>query len=279
MSMSIEIKKINIFKKYFKIIFALCLCLALFCPECPEHPKILGILDASAAYSANDSQNIADQIGLLVNQERETAGLAPVRISPLLTQLAQQRAEELVVLFSHVRPDGSDCNTILDGVVDYMAFGENVAYGYTEAQGVMAQWMNSLGHRANILNSRYEYLGVGRYESGGVTYWVQIFTGGSALEDAYLPEIQEDPAILGDVNQDGVVNAGDASLILSASALTGSGAESGLTPEQEKIADINTDSQINAEDASLILEYSAVSGAGFTGTLEEYLNIKFILIN
>ena len=86
---------------------------------------------------------------------------------------ADIRAKELVSLFSHSRPDGSDYTTVLPSGLN--AWGENVAMGQTSPEKVMESWMNSSGHRANILSSDFTLIGVGFYESGGEYYWVQNF--------------------------------------------------------------------------------------------------------
>ena len=57
-----------------------------------------------------------------------------------------------------------------------MHYGENIAYGQTTSEDVMNAWMNSAGHRANILGEKYTHIGIGVYESGGVIYWSQFFS-------------------------------------------------------------------------------------------------------
>lgn len=58
-----------------------------------------------------------------------------------------------------------------------MHVGENIAMGYPTAEAVMDGWMNSDGHRKNILNSDFTKIGIGVYSSGGTLYWVQLFVG------------------------------------------------------------------------------------------------------
>ncbi len=117
------------------------------------------------------------RIAELVNEQRGAAGLAPVTVSAALSAAADVRAQEIVGTFSHYRPNGTYFNTVLDqrGIA-YNGAGENIAYGYDTPERVMSEWMNSPGHRANILDSRFTKLGVGYYESGGVKYWTQLFT-------------------------------------------------------------------------------------------------------
>ncbi|MCC8083808.1 MAG: CAP domain-containing protein, partial [Clostridium sp.] len=90
---------------------------------------------------------------------------------------AQTRAREIEKSFSHTRPDGSSFNTALtEAGVSFRGAGENIAYGQTTPQQVMEGWMNSSGHRANILNANYTSIGVGHYKNGaGVDYWAQLF--------------------------------------------------------------------------------------------------------
>ena len=72
--------------------------------------------------------------------------------------------------FSHTRPDGTAWRTVSSA-----AYGENIAMGQRTADKVMAAWMTSSGHRANILRASYGSIGVCAVVSGGVTYWVQLF--------------------------------------------------------------------------------------------------------
>ena len=119
----------------------------------------------------------AQQVIDLVNEERAKAGLAPVNASEAITQAANVRAQEIVTNFSHTRPDGSSFSTALrQAGVSYMGSGENIAYGQRTPKEVMDGWMNSSGHRANILNANYKNIGIGYYENNGVKYWVQLFT-------------------------------------------------------------------------------------------------------
>ncbi len=78
--------------------------------------------------------------------------------------------------------------------------------------------------------------------------------------------------LLGDLDEDGQVNAVDAAMILVAAASVGSGGESGLTETQELAADVNGDGECNAVDAAEVLRYAAAVGSGYTGTLEEFMN-------
>lgn len=114
----------------------------------------------------------------LVNQERAKAGLAPLTMVEETNTAAGIRAKEIYNKFAHERPDGSKYRTVLDQCnVSYSYCGENVAYGYRSPDAVMDGWMNSEGHKANILNERFTKIGVGHYKgSNGYDYWSQLFT-------------------------------------------------------------------------------------------------------
>lgn len=111
----------------------------------------------------------------LVNGERAEAGLPPLTYRDDLQAAADLRATEIVTLFDHTRPDGSTCFTAFN--VSYMTAGENIASGYRTPEAVMTGWMNSPGHRANILNADFTGLAVGHVVSGGRHYWTQLFVG------------------------------------------------------------------------------------------------------
>lgn len=112
----------------------------------------------------------AEEVLELLNQERAAVGQAALVMDQTLLDCAMQRAAELSVLFDHTRPDGTRA---LDMAAN--AWGENIAYGYKSPQGVNEGWMNSEGHRKNMLQARYTGVGIGCFDQGGVLYWVQLF--------------------------------------------------------------------------------------------------------
>ena len=95
-----------------------------------------------------------------------------------LSAAAQVRAQEIDVSFSHTRPDGTSCFTVLkDFGISYRACGENIAKGSPSPARVVEGWMNSAGHRANILNANFTAIGVGVYaDAAGTLHWAQLFT-------------------------------------------------------------------------------------------------------
>lgn len=123
----------------------------------------------------------AQEVLKLVNQERSKQGLKALILDPKLNNVAQLKAEDMKNknYFDHNSPTyGSPFDLMRSQGVSYRTAGENIAAGQQSAQDVMNSWMNSSGHRANILNGNYTKLGVG-FASGGRygTYWVQEFTG------------------------------------------------------------------------------------------------------
>lgn len=127
----------------------------------------------------NQNASYMEQVVNLVNMERAKEGLAPLTIDKNVQKAAQVRAEEIVTSFSHTRPNGSSFSTALaEQKVSYRRAGENIAWGQRSPEEVVNAWMNSAGHRANIMNAGFTRIGVGYYQNAkGVNYWSQLFTG------------------------------------------------------------------------------------------------------
>lgn len=128
------------------------------------------VLAATVAQAETYMNGYAMNVANQVNQERAKLGLGALRIDPTLTAAAQKRAMEIVQKFSHTRPDGSSWRTVSSA-----AYGENIARGQKTPDKVMAAWLTSSGHRANILRASYGSIGVACVKSGNVYYWVQLF--------------------------------------------------------------------------------------------------------
>lgn len=112
----------------------------------------------------------------LTNEERSKRGIKTLEYDSKLTEAANKRAEEIAEWFSHDRPNGTECFTVLDEYdIKYWGAGENIASNYSSPEQVMNAWMNSEGHRENILDSYFRQMGAGFYEEDGIEYWVQIF--------------------------------------------------------------------------------------------------------
>ncbi|PCG86113.1 SCP-like extracellular [Streptomyces sp. WZ.A104] len=113
----------------------------------------------------------------LVNQERAKVGCSPLATSAPLTSLAQNFSEDMAArgFFDHTDPDGdTPWDRAAQAGVQGLA-AENIARGQTDAKAVMDAWMNSDGHRANILNCDYKTIGIGVHEGSGGPWWTQNF--------------------------------------------------------------------------------------------------------
>ena len=132
----------------------------------------------SADISIIDLAAFAAEVHRLTNVERENNGLPGLTQNGALSATGAARARECVISFSHTRPDGSSCFTAFtENGVSYIRAAENIAYGQTTPAAVVADWMNSPGHRANILDPDLGTLGVGvELGANGRLYWAQVFT-------------------------------------------------------------------------------------------------------
>lgn len=128
--------------------------------------------------SATNEHAFLKEVVALVNAERAKEGLSPLTIDSKVQAAAQVRAKESKQLFSHTRPDGTSFATALkEQNVSYKGAGENIAWGQKTPEAVMKAWMNSSGHRANIMNPNFTTIGVGYYvDSNRTPYWCQLFT-------------------------------------------------------------------------------------------------------
>ena len=131
--------------------------------------------------NASDTQtydsSFASQVLKIVNEERAKEGLSALTISQSLVAPANKRAQEISQSFSHTRPNGTAWSTVLDEYnVSVQAAGENLAYGYSTPEAVMNGWMNSPGHRANIMSPNFNHVGIGYYKVNGTVYATQLFS-------------------------------------------------------------------------------------------------------
>ena len=121
----------------------------------------------STAQSGFDRAKAEEEFAL-VNQQRSENGVATLTWDEGMYELACVRAQECVQNFSHTRPDGTL-------VSDTYLYGENLAMNYKSTTNLINGWMNSPGHRGNILNSDYTKGVMACYLCDGVYYWVNLF--------------------------------------------------------------------------------------------------------
>ncbi len=122
--------------------------------------------------------SVASKLLNLVNKARNENGLSSLTLNSSLSNVAQKKAEDMKNnnYFSHTSPTyGSPFDMIKSFGINYKTAGENIAMGQKTAEAVFNAWMNSSGHRANILNKNFTQMGIG-YTSGN-TYWSQMFIG------------------------------------------------------------------------------------------------------
>ena len=125
--------------------------------------------------TGQESYTYAYEVLNLVNAERAKVGASALTMDTDLLTAAMNRAAECSVYFSHTRPNGLICFSSSSKMS-----GENIAAGQIDPQDVMNSWMNSTGHRENILNSAYKSIGIGCFQINGRWYWTQCFGTGSA---------------------------------------------------------------------------------------------------
>ncbi|MER7537667.1 sigma-70 family RNA polymerase sigma factor [Streptomyces sp. NPDC097704] len=132
---------------------------------------------STSSDSGSGSGSTAQQVISLVNSERAKAGCGPLTENSLLTKAAQGHSDDMAArnFFDHTNPDGDGPGERITAAgYAWSSYGENIAKGQTTAAQVMESWMNSPGHRANILNCGFKEIGIGIHTSGG-PYWTQAF--------------------------------------------------------------------------------------------------------
>ncbi|THA68146.1 CAP domain-containing protein [Streptomyces sp. A0958] len=148
-------------------------------PAAPAAPKTSSSAPAPSRSSTPTAAATSARAAVLalVNQERAKVGCSPVTASASLASLAQNFSDDMAErgFFGHTDPDGKTPWDRADAAGVSGLGGENIARGQADAQAVMDAWMNSDGHRANILNCDYKTLGVGVHLGTGGPWWTQDF--------------------------------------------------------------------------------------------------------
>ncbi len=124
----------------------------------------------------SDIVSYENEVIRLVNEKRAENGLRPLTADWELSRVARYKSQDMRDnnYFSHTSPVyGSPFDMIKNFGISYRSAGENIARGQATPQAVVNAWMNSSGHRANILNSSYNKIGVGYVKNGN--YWTQMF--------------------------------------------------------------------------------------------------------
>ncbi len=135
--------------------------------------QVLNIPQVSQAVRAYEQEVVR-----LVNAQRAQNGLKPLAENWELSRVARYKSADMAGkrYFSHESPTyGSPYQMMRNFGISFRSAGENIAYGQRTPAAVVGAWMNSSGHRANILSSSYTQIGVGYHEAGN--YWTQMFIG------------------------------------------------------------------------------------------------------
>ena len=144
-----------------------------------KNPAMIYVGQKLNVPNIDNVKNVEEQVLVLVNQERQKVGLKPLQMDWELQRVARTKACDMANkrYFSHQSPTyGSPFDMMKQFGIQYKSAGENIASGQRTAAEVMKSWMNSSGHRANILKADFTHIGVGYCKGGQMgTYWTQMF--------------------------------------------------------------------------------------------------------
>lgn len=146
-------------------------------PDAPEPTSTSGPVDPPAE-SPSERELLEAEVVELTNAERVAAGCPEVHVHDRLTTASRGHSEDMVErdFFDHTNPDGDGPGDRARAAgYDWRAISENIAWGYRTAEAVVAGWMDSPGHRRNILDCDAAEVGVGVADSSGGPYWTQMF--------------------------------------------------------------------------------------------------------
>ena len=171
-------------KRMYQVIGAVCFVLVVFFGTFAVKADAASGVSA-ISYEGQRVYTEAFRVLELVNEQRAANGLKPLKMDLTLLETGMKRAEECRIFHSHTRPNGEQYTTLFPHTTYW---GENIAIGYPTAEEVVNAWMNSPGHRANILNSRFSSIGIGVFCHNGISAWTQAFssndtTGASVISN------------------------------------------------------------------------------------------------
>jgi uncharacterized protein YkwD len=125
---------------------------------------VQGLPSLPTKYQISIQNSAEDKILQLMNEKRTEAGLQPLTIDNTLVQVARYKSDDMIQnnFFSHTNPDGTKWTNWLQTIgYDYTSSGENIAYNNSDPVELFNQWWNSPGHRANMMNEKYNKVGIG----------------------------------------------------------------------------------------------------------------------
>lgn len=252
------------------------------------HRLFAGILSCCLAASAvmfgstapvfaeTSSENALENAEIIlcgINDLRVEAGLNELKFTPELLSIAQKRAEELAVLYSHDRPDGTNAADLLSASgIPFSLWGEANAGRSSKPLAILSGWVNSELHQEILLEPEFTHLGIGFYydsETSRKYHWCLVAITSNGVEGPTLFPGQYVPKReCGDVNGSKSVNATDAARILTYAVNRAAGLDYPTATGFKEAADVNGDGSINSKDASIILTYSAELGTNPDATLQ-----------
>lgn len=143
--------------------------------------QIINLPASNTTVNQKESQSVEQRVLSLVNEERSKSGLPPLEMDTAVSNVAILKSEDMRDhnYFNHTSPNyGSPFDMMKSFGISYEYAGENIAAGQPSADAVMKSWMNSPGHKANILNKNYTHIGIGHVTGGKYAhYWTQEFIG------------------------------------------------------------------------------------------------------
>ncbi|MFE4144934.1 CAP domain-containing protein [Peribacillus sp. YIM B13472] len=143
--------------------------------------QMITLPTSNTTVNREESQSVEQQVLNLVNEERSKSGLPSLKMDTAISNVAILKSEDMrdSNYFNHTSPSyGSPFEMMKSFGISYKYAGENIAAGQPSADAVMKSWMNSPGHKANILNKNYTHIGIGHVTGGKYThYWTQQFIG------------------------------------------------------------------------------------------------------
>ena len=253
---------------------------ALSCFPLPCRGGIIRPLTAAAETEEETAQRLqyANTIACLVNDHRASCGLRELMLLPDLTDLAQIRAEEMAVYCNRKRPGDVDWDTVLtENGFRYSYAAQNIAAGSNTPTGTFGQFMRSEGHRLNLEGENFTHIGIGyRYDPNAGRYyyfWAMILA--VCVDGAGQPDVREGEyyptRARGDANADTVINAADATYILTHASELAVGVSVGTSKGLRESADLNGDGRVDAVDASALLTYIAAAGVDPNVTIDSFV--------
>ncbi|MFC2949567.1 CAP domain-containing protein [Virgibacillus sediminis] len=147
-------------------------------PEAPAPQQPAPEQQEQTPAASQELNQFEQEVVELTNQERAKHGLSALEIDAELSKVAREKSRDMATsnYFAHNSPNyGSPFDMMKSFGIDYRTAGENIAKGQRTPEEVVNAWMNSEGHRANILNADYTHIGVGYVEQGN--HWTQQFIG------------------------------------------------------------------------------------------------------